>query len=172
MTISPDLCAAIRAALTDTPQAALEDIARSAGASVAQVLACLPEGEATLVPGTYFQEAMADIAGWGEITLVINTGDVILEAKGALPPGKVAQGYFNLHGKPIGGHIRADACAQVALVARPLFGMETRSVQFLNGQGACMFKVYLGRDADRALIPAQVAAFDALRDRLTQQVPA
>lgn len=172
MTPTPDIAAAIRADLADHPGAALEDVAARSGASVAEVLACLPEGEAVVLPGATFEEVMAEIARWGEITLVMNTGDVILEAKGALPEGRVAQGFFNLHGKPIGGHIRAGACAQVAFVARPLFGMDTRSVQFLDARGGCLFKIYLGRDASRALIPAQVAAFEALRDRLSQRVPA
>ncbi|SIO55907.1 heme utilization protein HuvX [Rhodovulum sp. ES.010] len=172
MTPTPDTAAAIGAVLADHPGAALEDVAQKAGASVAAVLACLPDGEATLVPGAAFEDAMAEIARWGEITLVVNTGDVIFEAKGQLPEGQVAQGFFNLHGKPIGGHIRAGACAQMAFVARPLFGMETRSVQFLDAQGGCLFKVYLGRDETRALIPAQVAAFEALRDRLADGVAA
>lgn len=169
---TPDRTAAIRDAITATPRATLEDIGRAAGASVAEVLACLPEGEAVLVAGSAFEPVMAEIARWGEVTLVMNTGDVILEAKGEVPEGKVAQGFFNLHGKPIGGHIRKGACAQVAFVARSLFGTDTRSVQFLDGSGACMFKIYLGRDAARALIPAQVAAFEALRDRLTASAAA
>ncbi|GAA0311106.1 heme utilization cystosolic carrier protein HutX [Rhodovulum strictum] len=172
MTTTPDTAAAIRAALAAHPGAALEDIAAQSGASFAEVLACLPDDEAVLVPGHHFEEAMAEITRWGEITLIINTGDVILEAKGELPPGSVAQGYFNLHGRPIGGHIRAGACAGVAFVTRGLFGMEARSVQFLDTRGGCLFKIYLGRDANRALIPAQLAAFEALRDRLAYAVPA
>ncbi|WP_326493663.1 ChuX/HutX family heme-like substrate-binding protein [Rhodovulum sulfidophilum] len=81
----------------------------------------------------------------------------------------MAQGFFNLHGRPIGGHIRAGACAQVAFVARSLFGTDTRSVQFLDARGGVLFKIYIGRDAARALIPAQLAAFDALRARLAQR---
>lgn len=113
---------------------------------------------------------MAEITRWGEITLVVNTGDVIIEAKGALPRGSVAQGFFNLHGHSIGGHIRAGACAQVAFVARPLFGIDTRSIQSLDAGGVYLFKVYLGRDTSRTLIPARVTAFDALRDRLAAEV--
>jgi len=172
MTFPQDTASAIRADLADHPGAALEDVAARTGSSVAEVLACLPETEAACGPGDRFEETMAEIARWGEITLVMNTGDVILEAKGELPEGRVAQGFFNLHGRPIGGHIRAGACTRIAFVSRALFGMDTRSVQFLNAAGACMFKIYLGRDANRALIPAQVAAFEALRDRLTGRVPA
>ncbi|MBL3563089.1 heme utilization cystosolic carrier protein HutX [Rhodovulum sulfidophilum] len=169
MTPSPDTAATIRADLAEHPGATLEDAAARTGTTVAEVLACLPEGEATLVPGAAFEEVMAEIARWGDITLVMNTGNVILEAKGPLPEGRVAQGFFNLHGRPIGGHIRAGACAQVAFVARSLFGTDTRSVQFLDARGGVLFKIYLGRDAARALIPAQLAAFDALRARLAQK---
>ncbi|TDX33275.1 heme utilization cystosolic carrier protein HutX [Rhodovulum visakhapatnamense] len=172
MTPSPDTAAAIRADLADHPGAALEDVAVRTATSVAEVLACLPAGEAVLAPGAAFEEVMAEIARWGEITLVMNTGDVILEAKGPLPEGRVAQGFFNLQGRPIGGHIRSGACAQVAFVARSLFGMDTRSVQFLDARGGVLFKVYLGRDAARALIPAQMTAFDALRARLAPGVMA
>ncbi len=38
--------------------------------------------------------------------------------------------------------------------------------QFYSRDGHCMFKVYLGRDAERQLIPAQVERFLALRERL------
>ncbi|TCM73675.1 heme utilization cystosolic carrier protein HutX [Rhodovulum steppense] len=172
MTPTAETATAIRADLAAHPGSALEDVAARTGVSFAEVLACLPADEAVQVPGQHFEEVMAEITRWGEITLVINTGDVILEAKGDLPAGSVAQGYFNLHGRPIGGHIRAGACAGVAFVSRGLFGMEARSVQFIDTRGGCMFKIYLGRDATRALIPAQVAAFEALRDRLAQAVAA
>ena len=54
----------------------------------------------------------------------------------------------------------------MAFVRRKLFSSETRSVQFYGQDGGCLFKVYLGRDENRQLIPAQIAAFDALEARL------
>jgi len=161
-----DTAAVIRAALAETPHAALEDIARKAGTTPLAVLRSLPEGEVTAFPGTLLPEVMADIVGWGEITFIVNTPTVILEVKAPLGHGQLSNGSFNLHDKAIGGHIRHEACDCVAFVRRRLFGMETRSVQFYAGDGTCMFKIYLGRDENRALKPGQIAAMDALQARL------
>lgn len=158
---------AIRAALTETPHAALEDIARKTGTTPLAVLDALPEGEVTSFPGAMLPEVMADITTWGEITFIVNTPTVILEVKASLGHGKIANGMFNLHDKAIGGHIHYEQCDRVAFVRRKLFGMETRSVQFYAKDGGCMFKIYLGRDEARALKPDQIAAMDALEARLT-----
>ncbi|WP_026381593.1 heme utilization cystosolic carrier protein HutX [Afifella pfennigii] len=166
MTLSDNDRARLRQAILDQPAAALEDIARAAGCSTAEVVASLPEGQAVIVPGTHFARVIEDVTGWGEVTFIVNTGDVILEVKAEVPKGSEAKGFFNLHGKPLGGHIRANACATIAFVSRKLFDSETKSVQFYGKDGACMFKIYLGRDERRQLLPEQVAAFDALRAEL------
>ncbi|MFD2173144.1 heme utilization cystosolic carrier protein HutX [Rhodobacter lacus] len=160
----------IAEALATTPHAALEDIARTANTTPLAVLEALPAGEVTALPGSLMVEVLEAMADWGEITLVVNTGPVILEAKAPLLGGTVAQGMYNFKGKPIGGHVRIDACARVAFVRRKLFGTETRSVQLYDTTGGCMFKVYLGRDENRQMIPAQIAAFDALERRLSEAV--
>ena len=153
-------------ALAATPHAALEDIAKAAGTTPLDVLQALPAGEVRSFPGRLMVEVLDAMAGWGEVTLVVNTGPVILEAKAPLQGGSVAQGMYNFKGKPIGGHLEIAACARVAFVRRKLFGTETRSVQFYDTTGGCLFKVYLGRDAARQMLPAQIAAFDALEARL------
>jgi len=153
-------------ALATNPTAALEDIARAAGVTPLDVLLALPAGEVTAFPGEHMVAVLDDVAGWGEITFIVNTGPVILEAKGPMHGGTVAHGMYNLKGKPISGHLNIAACAKVAFVRRKLFSMETRSVQFYGQDGGCLFKVYLGRDGNRQLIPAQIAAFDALEARL------
>ncbi|SOB92756.1 heme utilization cystosolic carrier protein HutX [Rhodobacter maris] len=158
----------ISEALAATPHAALEDIARAAQSTPLAVLEALPAGEVTALPGQFMVEVLDEMAGWGEITLIVNTGPVILEAKAPLQGGTVAQGMYNFKGKPIGGHLNIAACARIAFVRRKLFGTETRSVQFYDSEGGCLFKVYLGRDAARQMIPAQIAAFDALERRLLE----
>jgi putative heme utilization carrier protein HutX len=162
----------IRAALAATPSAALEDIAREAGATTLAVLEALPDGEVTLLSGEFMVAALDAVADWGEITLVVNTGPVIIEVKAPLGGGNLARGMYNLQGKSIGGHLNTAACARVAFVRRKLFSMDTRSVQFYAQDGSCMFKVYLARDADRKLIPAQIAAFDALEAELMEKAAA
>lgn len=76
------------------------------------------------------------MTGWGEATLVVNTGDVVLEARGELPAGQLAHGWYNLHGKPIGGHLKADRCKLIApsgLAGRP--GAETAWGGHRGGRG-------------------------------------
>lgn len=161
------IAAQVAAALAEKPMSALEDIASMAGTTVAGVVRNLPEGEAVLAGGQHFVAAMQDMKDWGEVTLIVNTGDVILEVKAPLPDGSLGRGFYNLHGKPAGGHLKADACDFVAFVSRKFMGKDTHSVQFYGKNGPCMFKVYLGRGADRDILPGQAEAFKALRTRLT-----
>jgi len=91
----------------------------------------------------------------------------VLECEGVLPPGSFGRGYFNLQGdSPIGGHIRAARCREIAFVSRPFMGRLSHSIQFFNFDGDAMFKIFVRRDEARNLIAAQVAAFDALRAAL------
>ena len=41
---------------------------------------------------------MGDLAGWGDVTLIVHTDDGIMEFTGAIPQGQVGRGYFNLMG--------------------------------------------------------------------------
>lgn len=165
MTLTTQTRSTVEKALLDQPAGVLDYIAKETGVTPADLISCLPDEQATTVSGEKFAEVMAEIAGWGEITFLVHTDDVILEAKGTVPEGSEAQGMYNLHGKPIGGHLRIGNCALIAFVSRPLFSSDTHSVQFFNHDGGCMFKIYLGRDDARQLIPEQVAAFKAYRDK-------
>lgn len=166
--MQPDLSDRIAKALAETPMTALEDIAASANSTVADVVRHLPDGQSICVPGEFFVEAMQAMKDWGEITFIVNTGSVIFEGKAPLPDGSVARGFYNLHGKPLGGHLKYEACEMIAFVSRDFMGKQTHSVQFYDTDGACMFKIYLGRDADRNFLPGQEDAFCALRDKLNE----
>ncbi len=63
-------------------------------------------------------------------------------------------------------HLKADNCTHVAFVSRPFMGRPSRSLQFFNGAGEAMFKVFVRRDAERNLLADQVQRFDELRARL------
>jgi putative heme utilization carrier protein HutX len=144
----------------------LEQIAREYGVSPLAVVRNLPPAHRALADGSHFAEIMHEITGWGEILFIVHTADIVLECKGALPPGSFGRGYYNVHGdSPIGGHIKAENCKEIAFVARPFMGRESRSLQFFNADGEAMFKIFVARDAARELIPEQVAKFDALRAR-------
>jgi heme iron utilization protein len=158
--------AAIRAALAANPDGVLDDIARRAGAPVRVVLEALPASAAAGAPGARFVEIWADLTSWGPVTFIVNNEDGVFETKAALPPGTEARGYFNIHGdSPLGGHIRADRCTAIYFVDRPFFGRRSCSVWFMNGDGGSMFKVFVGRDEKRELLPDQVERFERLRAR-------
>lgn len=161
--------AAIREALAASPGGVLEEIARGQGATYAAVLEALDHGQALRAPGSAFDEVWADLADWpGEVTFIVHTLDGVFETRGRIPPGSHGRGYFNLGGgSPVGGHIRAARCAAIYLVDRPFMTRRSCSVQFLNGEGETMFKVFVGRDGERQLLPDQLARFEALQARVS-----
>lgn len=167
--LAPDpggsLAERLRRAIEAGPGGVLEEIARRERAAYRDVLDALPPGQAAALPADRFEPVWADLAGWpGEITFIVHTADGVFETRGRIPPGSHGRGFFNIHGDtPIGGHIRADRCAAIYLVDRPFFGRRSCSVQFVNRDGAAMFKVFVGRDGARELDPAQVARFEALK---------
>lgn len=63
------------------------------------------------------------------------------------------------------GHLRAGNCRAIVFLRRPFMGTDTLSVQFFNGDGEAMFKIFVGRDEARRLKADQVARFAALEAR-------
>jgi putative heme utilization carrier protein HutX len=150
--------------LATNPDGILEEIARTYGVSTLNVVRALPEAHRTLVPRERFEEIMTAVTAWGSILFIVHTPDIVLECEGPLPPGTFGRGYFNLHGdSPLGGHIRAGRCAEIAFVSRPFMGRTSCSIQFFNTEGEAMFKIFVRRDAARNLIAEQVEAFEQLR---------
>jgi putative heme utilization carrier protein HutX len=153
--------------LATNPDGILEDIARTYCVSTLDVVRALPEAHRTIVAGDRFETIFEAVTGWGYILFIVHTPDLVLECEGPLPPGTFGRGYFNLHGdSPIGGHIRASRCKEIAFVSRPFMGRESRSIQFFNLDGDAMFKIFVRRDEARNLIADQVARFDTLRASL------
>jgi len=154
----------IREALASDGGGVLEILAGRLGVSLAQVLDQLEKPAVMHIEGARFAEIWERLTQWGEVLLIVHTADIVLECTGSLPPGSEAQGYFNIHGdSPIAGHIKASNCAAIYLVDRMFHGRRSCSVQFINGRGEAMFKIFVRRDAERNLVPAQLAAFEALR---------
>jgi len=158
---------AIRKDLSEKPDGVLEAIAEDRKVPLKVVLECLPDGAAEMIDAAHFEEVWSDLTEWGEITFVVHTRDGVFECKGAIPPGSLGRGYFNIHGdSPIGGHIKASRCRSICFVDRPFFGKRSCSLQFISCDGDAMFKVFVGRDKERQLKADQLARFEALRSRL------
>ncbi len=157
----------IRAALAAKPDGVLEAIARQENVPLRAVLSELPAGEAVFVDGARFDEIWGELTSWGNVLFLIHTKDIVAEVEGSLPAGTHGQGYFNIHGdSPIGGHIRAANCKEIFLIDRLFHGRRSCSVQFFNGEGESMFKVFVRRDKERNLLPEQLEKFEALKARM------
>ena len=159
-----DRLAAARAALAAKPDGVIENVAREHGVPPRDVLAMLPPGENVTAPAEAFEAVWNDVTGWGEVLFIVNTPDIVLECHGPLVPGSAGHGWFNVHGdSPIGGHIKASNCREICFVDRKFHGRRSLSIQFYNAGGEAMFKIFVRRDAQRELLPEQIARFEALR---------
>ena len=161
----------IKSALEKKPDAVLDFVARDAGVSLKDVILCLPDTEALSLSGTLFDQIMQGLSSLGTITFIVHTEDIVLECKGEVPEGSYGRGYYNIHGlSPIGGHIKAENCASIHFVSREMMGRLSHALIFCNKQGHAMFKIYLGRDENRELIPSQVEKFQGLRHQFSTLV--
>ena len=153
--------------LAQSADGMLEQIAREYGVSTFEVVRALPAEHRAIVAGARFEEIMQALTTWGEVLFIVHTPDIVLECAGKVPPGGFGRGYYNMHGdSPIGGHLKAENCTHVVFVSRPFMGRPSRSLQFFNGAGEAMFKVFVRRDAERNLLADQMQRFDELRSRL------
>jgi putative heme utilization carrier protein HutX len=149
------------------PGAMIETMAGEFGVTLRAVVEALPTALRRFAPGDAFVTVMADVATWGEVTVIIHSEDGVMEFTGPIPEGKIAQGYYNLAGsRGFHGHLRHQRCGGIAFVERPLFGRPSAAILFLNVDGGIMFKIFVGRDEQRQLLPDQMTAFRALADRL------
>lgn len=153
----------LAAYLAARPGAVIEEVARERQISPRAVMEALPPGMVKFGGGDAFGAVMNDIAGWGEVTLIVHTEDAIFEFTGDVPQGEVSRGYFNLmQPKGLHGHLRHENCGAIAFVERPFMGKATAFVAFLNQDGGIMFKVFVGRDAARELRADQLVKFRTL----------
>ncbi|KQK29656.1 heme utilization protein HuvX [Bosea thiooxidans] len=163
-TAAPAAMERVRELLAAKPDGVIEAIAREAGVSTLVVLEQAPASDRVLVAPEHFEALWQDLATWGEVLFIVHTPDIVLECEGSLPVGSFGHGYYNIHGdSPIGGHIKAGNCTAIYVVDRAFHGRRSCSVQFFNGAGEAMFKVFVRRDAARELLPDQLERFEALK---------
>lgn len=157
---------AVKAALAEKPDGVLEGLAETHGLSYRAVLDCLAQGQRLAAPAASFDAVWQDITTWGPVMFIVHTRNGVFETKAPLPPGTHGRGYFNIHGdSPIGGHLKIERCTAIYFIDRLFFGRRSLSVQFIDCDGDAMFKVFVGRDESRNLLPGQIARFEALRQR-------
>ncbi|RKS87742.1 heme utilization protein HuvX [Orbus hercynius] len=147
--------------MATNPDGALEKIAAEYQVSLLTVIQALPH--CRLLAGQHFDQVCQAVEQWGNVTILVNTPDIIFEFYGNLPSGKHGHGYYNLQGKQgFSGHISAQRCQHIAFIERKFMGVDTASILFLNDAGQAMFKIFVGRDEQRNLQAEQLSAFRQL----------
>jgi heme iron utilization protein len=149
------------------PGAVIETVAKEHAVTPRDVVHAMPVAMRRFAAGGAFVEAMEDISSWGDVTLIINTDDGIMEFTGPVAKGQTGHGYYNVMARTgFHGHLRHDRCAAIAFVERPFMGRPSAFLAFFNVDGGIMFKIFVGRDDKRELKAEQVSAFAALAERL------
>jgi putative heme utilization carrier protein HutX len=147
--------------------AVIEDVAKQFGVTPRDVVDALPAGMRRFAPGNRFAEIMTAISQWGEVTLIVNTDDGIIEFTGPVMEGRISGDYYNVMARTgFHGHLRHQRCASIAFVQRPFMGRLSAFVAFLNTDGGIMFKIFVGRDDKRELLTEQLSAFETLTNEL------
>ena len=136
----------IQTLLEQDPSAHPSSIATQLAVSEWEVVRHLPADLMTQVPSDQAEALLADLAGWGPVTTIVESDGSIFEVKAPFPKGKTARGYYNLMGRDgeMHGHLRLDNVVGIAL----------------------------GRDEQRQLLPDQVERFMALRHQYQEEVKA
>ncbi|WP_409522758.1 heme utilization cystosolic carrier protein HutX [Nitrincola sp. MINF-07-Sa-05] len=156
----------IEMCLQEKPELRPVEVARHLGCSEWEVICSLPDELATCLEGEVAQSLLQRMAGWGPVTTIVEVEGSIFEFKGSLPAGSLAYGYYNLFGQPgqMHGHLKLDAVSHIALISKPLRGKEAYAVSFFSNAGACIFKVYLGRDTQGVILHNQRLEFEKLKE--------
>jgi putative heme utilization carrier protein HutX len=78
------------------PDVIVEHFAQDRGVTPKEVVHALPEDLRRFADGAHFIDVMSDVAGWGNVTLIVHTDDGIMEFGGPIPAGQVSRGYYNI----------------------------------------------------------------------------
>lgn len=152
------------------PNISVAEIAMKMNTNERDVTLALPENMVSVIGGSYCQKILESLPEWGKVTTIIHSSGSIFEIKAPFPKGKVGHGYYNLVGGKNGelhGHLKIDLITDVAFVSKPFHGTETHFIGFYDQAGDCVFKIYLGRDKKRKLIPEQIDLFKAMQKELS-----
>ncbi len=163
--LTDEIKLAIRSMLNDRPELMAGQIAAELAVTELEVVSQLSEGQFALLALSEKDCLLEELPTWGPMTTIISISGSIFEFKGSFPKGTYAHGYYNLINKGDGlhGHLKLDDISAIALISKPFRGQESHAINFFGTKGEIVFKIYLGRDKKRVLIPEQVSRFKALK---------
>ncbi|WP_070972074.1 heme utilization cystosolic carrier protein HutX [Vibrio sonorensis] len=155
--------------LESEPKLLPVEMAEKLSVSEYLLVAHLPSHMVTTIDGSHAQHILETLADFGPVTTIVHSFGSIFEVKASFPRGKIARGYYNLMGEhgELHGHLKLDNIdniANIAFVSKPFMGRESHYFGFFCPLGNNIFKVYLGRDEQRRLIPQQVERFKNMQN--------
>jgi putative heme iron utilization protein len=161
--------ARIRAAFERNRRKMTVQLARELGVAEVEVIRALPEGMATELDASRWEEMVRAFEPLGDVHVIVTNGAVTLEAFGRFGNfssfGDGENRYFNVQTKSLDMHIRPSTIGSVFAVEKAghMDGVNTLSFQFYHRDGSAAFKVFLTFGGS-APPPQRVAQFNALRE--------
>lgn len=158
--------------ISENPNRMLGELAGQLGISEAEAIYYLPEEMRTAAPAEDFENIWQAITNWEKVTFIAVTPGAVVEYMGKLPTGSHGHGMYNLHqeGIPLGGHLMIKQLGSIWFLSKPHFGKESHSIQFYSTKGQPMFSLYVGRGADKELLPEVLEKYNNLRSRYKEAV--
>lgn len=117
----------------------------------------------------HFEAIWEGICAWDKCLFLLMHLGTALEIGGKLDIGKHGHGYYNLsqaNGGSIGGHIKIDDIKGIAFVSFPAKKFESMHIAFFNNDEKIKFSIFVGRGAERQLLPEAKASFFAMKEKL------
>ncbi|MCX4192671.1 heme utilization cystosolic carrier protein HutX [Methylophaga sp. OBS1] len=117
------------------------------------------------MPGEKARALLEEIADWEWVTTIVIHGGSVFEFKGPFPRGSEGHGFYNLEGPLPGfhGHLNLERVAHIRFQDKAHRGRESYAFVFEDSDGETIFKIFLGRDANGELMPAQTQRFKQLQ---------
>ncbi|PNQ60909.1 heme utilization cystosolic carrier protein HutX, partial [Vibrio agarivorans] len=142
--------------LVEEPRLLPAAMAERLSVSEFEVVNAFPQDSVAVLSGEFAQSILEQLTNFGPVTTIMHSFGSIFEFKGPIPKGKVARGYYNLIAKPgqLDGHLNLEKVKHVALVSKPFMDRESHYFGFFSECGSNIFKIYLGRNEKRELIPS------------------
>jgi hypothetical protein len=121
-----------------------------------------------VLAGSYAKALLIELSQWGNVTTIILHAGCVFEFKGLFPAGEEGSGFYNLHTEGVGfeGHINLDKVSHISFQVRPHRGNDSYAFVFESAKKECIFKVFVGRDAQGQLLADQVEKFKTIQNNL------
>jgi putative hemin transport protein len=160
----------IEAALKASPSQMTVQMARQLGVPEVEIIRALPEGRATELDVTRWEELLRGLEELGKVHVIVSNGSVTNEVVGEFGGFSTWGEFFNVQSKSLDMHIcwRRLAAAFAVEKSGHMDGVNTLSVQIYDCEGAAAFKVFLTFGGQKPS-PERVAKFSALRDRFCKE---